>query len=161
MFSILLHTRKSFRNSSQSCCLLKTAPFSPTWSTSAHLNHFSDAAKNFGLTINLRKTEVLYHPHPLEVYSPLQISIDGTKLNKMEHFTYLGSLISNDVTVCKDLDKGLCKANSFLSETVKENMVESFAPSLHKDPGIYRAVIVPTVLHSADLCPLPEVGQAT
>ena len=28
------------------------------------VNHFSDAAKNFGLTISLKKTEVLYQPPP-------------------------------------------------------------------------------------------------
>ena len=31
------------------------------------VNCFSDAAKNFGLTINPRKTEVLYHPTPRTV----------------------------------------------------------------------------------------------
>ena len=30
------------------------------------INRFSDAAKNFGLTISLKKTEVLYQPPPRE-----------------------------------------------------------------------------------------------
>ena len=44
------------------------------------VNRFSDAAKNFGLTISLKKTEVLYQPPQREAYSP-HISIDGTSLN--------------------------------------------------------------------------------
>ena len=57
-------------------------------------NRFSDAAKNFSLTINLKKTEVLYQPPPLVAYSSPHISIDGTNLNSVEHFAYLGSVIS-------------------------------------------------------------------
>ena len=44
------------------------------------VNRFSDAAKNFGLTISLKKTEVLYQPLPREAYSPPHIRIDGTNL---------------------------------------------------------------------------------
>ena len=57
-------------------------------------NRFSDAAKNFSLTISLKKTEVLYQPPPREVYNPPHISIDGTKLNAVEHFNYLSNVFS-------------------------------------------------------------------
>ena len=60
------------------------------------VNRFSAAAKNFGLTISLKKTEVLYQPPPRVAYSPPHISIDGTNQNAVEYFTYLGSVISND-----------------------------------------------------------------
>ena len=60
------------------------------------VTRFSDAAKNFGLTISLKKTEVLYQPPPRVAYSPPHISIDGTNQNAVEYFTYLGSVISND-----------------------------------------------------------------
>ena len=45
------------------------------------VNHFSDASKAFGLTISLKKTEVLYQPPPMENYSPPHITIDGATLN--------------------------------------------------------------------------------
>ena len=76
------------------------------------VNRLSDEAKNFGLTISLKKTEVLYQPPLREAYSPPQISIAGTNLNAVEHFTCLGSVISNDLTVSKDLDNRLSKASS-------------------------------------------------
>ena len=76
------------------------------------VNRFSDTAKNFGLTISLQKTEVLYQPPPRVAYSPPYIRIDGTNLNAVEHFTYLGSIISSDATVSKDLDNRLSKASS-------------------------------------------------
>ncbi len=76
------------------------------------VNCFSSAAKAFGLTISLKKTEVIYQPAPRGSYTPPQICIDGTSLNAVDHFTYLGSVISNDATVNKDLDNRLSKASS-------------------------------------------------
>ena len=63
------------------------------------VNRFSHAAKNFRLTIGLKKTEGLYQPPPHVAYSPPHVSIDGTNLNAVERFTYLGSVISSDATV--------------------------------------------------------------
>ena len=51
------------------------------------VNRFSAAAKNFGLTISLKKTEVLYQPPPRVEYSPPDISIDDINLRTVEHFT--------------------------------------------------------------------------
>ena len=60
-FGVSSHARKSLRNSSPSCCL----PFSPI--RRKHIVHgFSDAAKNFGFSISLKKTEVLNQPPPRE-----------------------------------------------------------------------------------------------
>ena len=80
--------------------------------TIEELIRFSDAAENLGLTISLKKTEVLYQPPPHVAYSLQYISIDGTNLNTVEHFTFLGSIISNDATVSKDLDSCLSGASS-------------------------------------------------
>ena len=76
------------------------------------VNRFSNTANNFGLTISPKKPEVLYQLPPREAYSPPHISIDGTSLNAVEHFTYLSSVISNDSTVSKDLDNRLSKVSS-------------------------------------------------
>ncbi|KAL8587116.1 hypothetical protein ACOMHN_026084 [Nucella lapillus] len=72
------------------------------------VDRFAEAAQAFDLTINLKKTEVMYPSPPREVYSPPRISIDDT----VEQLTYLGSIISNDATVSKDLDNKLALASS-------------------------------------------------
>ena len=76
------------------------------------VNRFSDAAKNFGLIISLKMTEEMYQLPSRVAYNPPDISINGTYLNAVEHFTYLGSVISNDATIRKDLDNRLSKASS-------------------------------------------------
>ena len=113
------------------------------------VNRFSDAAKNFGLTISLKKTEVLYQPPPRVAYSPPHTSIDGTNLNAMEHFTYLGSVISKDATVSKDLDKCLSKASSFFGRQ-STRVWQSHSLRLSTRIQVFRAVVVPTLLYGAE-----------
>ena len=108
------------------------------------INRFSDATKNFGLTISLKKTEVLYQPPPREEYSPSVISVDGTNLNAVEHFTYLGSVIFNNATVSKDLDNLLSKASSSFGRQSKR-VWQSHSLRLSTKIQVYRAVVVPTL----------------
>ena len=83
------------------------------------VDHFSEASKAFGLTISLKKTEVLFQPAPLQNYTPPHITIDRKTLNSVEHFTYLGSVMSNDATIDKDLDNQLSKASSSFGRLYK------------------------------------------
>ena len=81
------------------------------------VNCFRKAATAFGLTISLKKTEVIYQSPPGESYSELHITIDNTKLNAVENFTYLGSVMSNDATI--NLDNRLSKASSSFGRLTK------------------------------------------
>ena len=113
------------------------------------VNRFSDAAKNFGLIISLKKTEVLYQPPPRLAYSPLHISFDGTNLKAVEHFAYLGSVISNDATVSKDLDDRLPKASSSFGRLPKR-VWQNHSLRLSTKIQVYGAVVVPTLLYGAE-----------
>ena len=112
------------------------------------VNSLSDSAKDFGLTISLKVTEVLYQHPPQEAYSPPQISINGTNLNAVEYFTFLGSVISNDATVSKDLDNRLSKASSSFVRLSKR-IWQSLPHRLSKKIQVYRAAVVPTLLCGA------------
>ena len=110
------------------------------------VNCFFYAGKTFG--ISLKKTEVLYQPPPLVAYGPLHISIDGTNLNAVEHFTYPGSVISNDATVSMDLYNRSSKASSSFGRLSKR-VWQSQSLSLSTKIQVYRAV-VPTLLYGAE-----------
>ena len=113
------------------------------------VNRFSDAAKNFGLTISLKKTEVLYQPLPREAYCPRHISINGTNLNALENFTFVGSVIFSDATVRKDLDNRLSEAScSFgrLSKTVWQSHSLRFSMKIQ----VCRAVAIPSLMYGAE-----------
>ena len=110
------------------------------------VKRFAEAAKAFGFTISLKKTEVLHQSPPGGVYSPPKINIEGTSLNSVEHFTYLGSVISNDVTVNKDLDKRLTRASSSFGRLHKR-VWQNHSLRLSTKIQVYRAVVVPTLLY--------------
>ena len=65
----------------------------------------------------------------------------------MEHFTYLGSVISNDATVSKDLDNRLSKASSSFGRLSKRVWQSH---SLRLSTKLYKAVFVTTLLYGAE-----------
>ena len=90
--------------------------------------------------------EVLHQPPPGGVYSPCQINIEGTSLNSVEHFTYLGSVISNDATVNKDLDNRLTRVSSAFGHLHKR-VWQNHSLRLSTKIQVYHAVVVPTLLY--------------
>ena len=92
---------------------------------------------------------MLYQPPLREAYSPPHISIDGTNLNAVEHFTYLGSVISIDVTVSKDLDNRLSKASSSFGRLSKR-VWQSHSLRLSTKLQVYRVVVVTTLLYGTE-----------
>ena len=68
---------------------------------------FSIAAKAFGLTISIKKTEVLCQAAP----EP-SAKIDGAALKNVEDFTYLGSCPSSSGGLDTEISRRLSKASS-------------------------------------------------
>ena len=118
------------------------------------VNRFAEAAKAFGFTISLKKTEVLHQPPPGGVYSPPQINIEDTSLNSVEHFTYLGSVISNDATVNKDLDNRLARVSSAFGRLHKR-VWQNHSLRLSTKIQVYRA------LWSLPYCTAAQHGYCT
>ena len=132
------------------CCSLMTAHFSHTRKLlSQILSHFSEASKAFGLTISLKKTKVLFQPAPLQNFTRPHITVDCTTLNSVEHFTYLGSVMSNDATIDKDLDNRLSKASSPFGRPYK-SVLNSHSLRLTTKIKVYRAVVISTLIYGAE-----------
>ena len=74
-------------------------------------NGLNENAKKAGLHINMKKTKVMHlnltEPHP-------QIRIDGEELEAVDDFTYLGSNISAENSVQKDISARINKARNLL-----------------------------------------------
>ena len=66
---------------------------------------FSAAAVSFGHTINLTKTEVMHQTSPNDTSAQTEVNIvlNGVRLNEVPHFTYLGSILSNDALLDKEI----------------------------------------------------------
>ena len=78
------------------------------------VNKFAEASRLFGLTISLGKTEVLFQPAPASVAHRPTISTDGTQLRTVDNFRYLGSVVSSDGSLDKQIGARICKASQAL-----------------------------------------------
>ena len=109
--------------------LLLEALFADNCALMAHNVHhvqvivdvFSEATKHFGLTSSLSKTEVLLQPAPATRPQKPCITIDGTQLKNVESFKYLGSIISNDGTLDREITTMIQKASRFLADFVSRS----------------------------------------
>ena len=73
----------------------------------------------------------------------------STNLNAVEHFTYLGSVISNNATVSKDPDNHLSKTSSSF-ERLSKRLWQSHSLRLCTKIQAFRAIVVPTLLYGAE-----------
>ncbi|CAI9735087.1 Hypothetical predicted protein [Octopus vulgaris] len=77
------------------------------------LDNFSRASKAFRLNISIKKTELVHQPirdHPPAV--PPTVYADGKALKTVSSFIYLGSIVSNDIKVNKEIEPRMGKASS-------------------------------------------------
>ena len=74
------------------------------------MNVFSQACKDFGLTISLKKTNVVGQDVP----TPPTIVIENYQLEVVHQFTYLGSTISDNLSLDVEINKRIGKAATTL-----------------------------------------------
>nr|VZH89068.1 unnamed protein product [Spirometra erinaceieuropaei] len=75
---------------------------------------FSAACENFGLVINTQKTVVMHQPPPNSATAPNappQISVNGTQLQVVEKFPYLGSILSRNTKIDDEVANRISKAS--------------------------------------------------
>jgi hypothetical protein len=115
----------------------------------AIVDKFSVAAKLFGLTISLGKTEVLLQPAP---YSDPQlpcITIDGTQLKNVDTFKYLGSTISSDCTLDKEIAARIQKASQALGR-LRTKVMQHRDIRLSTKLKVYNAVVLSSLLYGCE-----------
>ncbi|XP_076058860.1 uncharacterized protein LOC143035786 [Oratosquilla oratoria] len=110
---------------------------------------FPDASRLFGLDVSLRKTEVLHQSGPQINYHQPHITIGDTELKSTQQFTYLGSTISSDTRIDKEIDNRLSKANSSfgrLCKRVWNNKNLKSKTKIH----VYRTVVLTNLLYGSE-----------
>nr|VZI45405.1 unnamed protein product [Spirometra erinaceieuropaei] len=113
---------------------------------------FSAACENFGLVINTQKTVVMHQPPPNSATAPNappQISVNGTQLQVVENFPYLGSNISRNSKIDDEVANRISKASQAFGR-LQSTVWNRHGLQLSTILKIYKAVILPTLLYKAE-----------
>ena len=106
---------------------------------------FSQTCKDFGLTISLKKTNVLGQ----DTEAPPVITIDDYELDAVSQFTYLGSTITDNLSVDAEIDKRIGKAASTLAR-LTARVWSSPKLSVKTKMAVYNACVISTLLYGSE-----------
>ena len=112
-------------------------------------DRFSSASKLFGLTVSIGKTKVLHQPAPNTHPPAPNIIIDDTLLGNVDHFIYLGSSISCDGSLDKEIATRISKASQALGRLRNRVLIQHNIQLLTK-LKFYNAVVLPSLLYGCD-----------
>jgi len=109
------------------------------------MDHFSQACRDFWLTISLKKTNVLGQG----TESPLVITIYEYELNVVHQFTYLGSTITKNLSLDTELDKRIRKAATTLVHLTRRVWTNPKLTTKTK-MAVYYACVISTLLYGSE-----------
>jgi len=113
------------------------------------MDHFSAACDAFGLTISIKKTEVMYQPVPHKAYSEQTITVKGEKLKAVDTFTYLGSTLSRSVCIDDEVDGRIAKASTAYGR-LRKKVWERTGLSQKTKMKVCKAIVLPSLLYSCE-----------
>ena len=113
------------------------------------MDKFSSACDAFGLTISIKKTEVMYQLAPSKDYTEPTITVNGEALKTVNKFTYLGSTLSRNVHIDDEVVLRIAKARAAFGN-LREKVWEREGLSIKTKLKVYKAVILPSLLYSCE-----------
>ena len=110
---------------------------------------FATAAKSFGLTVSIKKTEVLRQLAPNTARPPPNITMDGNALKNVDTFKYLGSCINSAANLD---DEALCRISraSQAFGRLHTRVWHERGISIKTKLSVYRAVVLPSLLYGCE-----------
>ena len=110
---------------------------------------FSSAARRFGLTISIKKTEVLYQPARGNAYVPPAIFIEGKQLKAVELFKYLGSIVSNNASADAEVTARIAKATAAFGRLTKR-LWKNRDIRVDTKVSVYKAAVITSLLFGCE-----------
>ena len=109
------------------------------------IDRFAAACAEFGLTISLKKTQVMGQ----DVSSAPSISIGDHTLEVVDKFTYLGSTISSNLSLDAELDTRIGKAMTAMARLAKR-VWDNTRLTTNTKMRIYQACVLSTLLYGSE-----------
>ena len=109
------------------------------------MDRFSQACKDFGLTISLKKTNVMAQGTDVQP----EITIEDYVLENVDQFTYLGSTICSNLSLDSEIDKRIGKAATTLAR-LTSRVWENPKLTTRTKMAVYNACIISTLLYGSE-----------
>ena len=110
---------------------------------------FARAATHFGLSINIKKTEVIQQLHSRNQPTNETLLVDGLPLANVSRFCYLGSILSSqNATIDDDITERIAKSSQAFGR-LKHRLWDDNNVSLATKISVYRAVVMSTLTYGA------------
>nr|VZH96041.1 unnamed protein product [Spirometra erinaceieuropaei] len=116
------------------------------------LDLFFTACENFGLVINTQKTVVMHQPPPNSATAPNtppQINVNGTQLQVVENFPYLGSTLSRNTKIDDEVANRISKASQAFGR-LQSIVWNRHGLQMSTKLKMYKTVILPTLLYEEE-----------
>ena len=115
------------------------------------MDKFSEACDAFGLTISIKKTEVLHQPAPgsQSDQEPPAIMVKGQALRTVNKFVYLGSALTSDAQLDVEVSNRIAKACASFGR-LRAKAWDRKGITLKTKLKVYRAVVLRSLLHACE-----------
>ena len=109
------------------------------------MSRFSEACKNFGLTISLKKAQVMGEG----ISDPPKITISNDQLEVVHDFVYLGSTISDTLSLDTELNRRIGKVSTTMSRLTKR-VSRNGKLTENTKIQVHRACVLSTLLYGSE-----------
>ena len=110
---------------------------------------FATAARIFGLTVSIKKTEVLRQLAPNTAQPPPNITMDRNALKKVDTFRYLGSCINSAANLDDEVLCHISRASQAFGR-LHTRVWHERGISIKTKLRVYRAVVLPSLLYGCE-----------
>ena len=110
---------------------------------------FAEACKEFGLTISLKKTQILTQ----NATCLPTITIDGHILDLVQNFTYLGSCVTDNLSLDTEINRRMGKAAATMARLNNRVWLNTRLTTSTKT-RVYNACVLSTLLYGAESWPI-------
>jgi len=114
------------------------------------LDAFHFAYTQLGLKINTKKTQVMFQAAPKDtVRAPPTIKLGDTILEKVDNFSYLGSIISSNANVDAEINHRIQQAAAAFGK-LRSRVFQDRDIRIDTKLKVYRAIVITTLLYGSE-----------
>ena len=110
---------------------------------------FGSAFSNFGLTISIKKTEVMHQLAPGAPSQQPSITVNSEELKVVDSFVYLGSTLTRNGQLDKQITTRIAKASATFGR-LNTRVWRQHGISIQTKFKVYRAAVVSTLLYGSE-----------